>query len=150
MKPARINASDMPYGILGRLRSGRYAYCSGSRSASKMGPKTQHRSHLHYVRSRIQGIPSGRVLPGWPSLGMFTLRRGWGDTFAGVVLPSIRPATSSLSLDPLERHTVHARHSWLARAAVERVLKDVLAVDLVVEGVESVVGRSLRFGVTPI
>jgi hypothetical protein len=50
-------------------------------------------------------------------------------------------------LDLLERHTVHARHSLVGQAAEEGVLEHIFAIDLVVEGVESVAGRSLRFGV---
>ena len=102
------------------------------------------------TRSRIQGIPSGRVrlLPSW---GCSPWRgEAGGDTFAGVVLPSIRPATF-FAISPIRLNVTpaHARHSLVGQAAVERVLEGRPVVDLVVEGVESVVGRSLRFYVTP-
>ena len=123
-------------------RSRRYAYCSGSRSASKIGPKTRTAA-ICTTRSRIQGIPSGRVLPGWPSLGMFTLRTGW---VRYVCWRSSSANSSSHLSSPYPSIHLNVTSSTpatprLARQRSKASLKDVLAVKFVVEGVESVVGQ---------
>ncbi len=62
------------------LRSGRSAYCSGGRSASKIGSNTSRaaaRTRFQATRSRIQGIPRGRKAPGC-FFGILTGRTGLG------------------------------------------------------------------------
>ena len=43
----------------------------------KIGSKTNFAAAMT-TRSRTVGMPSGRVVPGWPGLGMWTRRSGAG------------------------------------------------------------------------
>jgi hypothetical protein len=58
-------------------RFGRKPKLQGRKSASKIASSTNFAAAIA-TRSRRQGMPSGRVLPGWPALGMRTRRSGAG------------------------------------------------------------------------
>jgi hypothetical protein len=58
-------------------RLGRNPKLTGRKSASNTGSKTSLAAVIT-TRSRTVGMPSGRVLPGWPGLGMRTRRSGAG------------------------------------------------------------------------
>jgi hypothetical protein len=58
-------------------RRGRNPKLTGSKSASNTGSRTSFAAVIA-TRSRTVGMPSGRVLPGWPGLGMWTRRSGAG------------------------------------------------------------------------
>ena len=101
--------------------------------------------HLrHAIADR--GIPNGLSLPS--CLGMYTRRTGWGQ----YVSFSSSSANSS-SHRSLPYVSISAK-LWpslpgtpVGPAAFVGEAQDVAAIDLVVEGVEAVVGRVLRFGV---
>jgi hypothetical protein len=63
-------------GLLGRAL-GAEPKLTGRKSASNTGSKTSLAAVIT-TRSRTVGMPSGRVLPGWPGLGMRTRRSGAG------------------------------------------------------------------------
>ena len=58
------------------LRPGRYAYCSGGRSASKIGSSTSIIAAVMQTRSRKVEMPNGLSLP--LAFGMYTLLIGSG------------------------------------------------------------------------
>jgi hypothetical protein len=58
-------------------RRGRNPKLTGRKSASNIGSRTSFAAVIA-TRSRTVGMPSGRVLPGWPGLGMWTRRSGAG------------------------------------------------------------------------
>jgi hypothetical protein len=58
----------------------------------------------------------------------------------------VQPPVPSVRLDVLERLVIDPRRAAVAPAAGVGESQDVAAVHLVVQGIESIAGRSLRFG----
>jgi hypothetical protein len=58
-------------------RFGRNPKLDGRKSASNTGSRT-NLAAVMTTRSRTVGMPSGRVVPGWPGLGMWTRRSDSG------------------------------------------------------------------------
>jgi hypothetical protein len=110
-------------------RFGRNPKLTGLKSASKMGSRTTLAAVMT-TRSATVGMPSGRVWPGLPGLGMCTRRNGWGryvpalTAAARPLRKSPTPAASMASMvDPstpgaprLVRTSSHALHITSLRA----------------------------------
>ena len=95
----------------------------------------------------MQGIPSGLSLPS--DFGMYTRRTGRGlirllpELFRQFVQPLVR----TVRLDVREALAVDPRCAAVGTAAHVGEPQNVAAVHLVVQGIEPIVGRVLRFGV---
>ena len=92
-------------------------------------------------------MPSGLSLP--LAFGMYTRLIGFRSVS---LLPErkrqfAQPSLDPIRLDRLEVLTVHARRALVGAALGVGVRQNVLAADLVVEGVEAIAGFSLRFRV---
>jgi hypothetical protein len=117
-------------------RFGRNPKLTGRKSASKIGSRT-NLAAVMTTRSRTVGIPSGRVWPGLPGLGMCTRRNGWGRYVfvrsssarpsRNARTPSTPPSATAVMLTPstpgapwLAATSTHALHRTSLRATLSK------------------------------
>src|SRR5687767_12569475 len=96
----------------------------------------------------MHGIPNGRNFPGCPALGMYTRRTAAGS----YVFPfsscasSLNHLSSPYFSNVLEVLSIHTRRALVGLAAGIGMKQNIRPVHLVVQGIEPIARRFLRFG----
>src|SRR5260370_19843943 len=113
-----------------------------------MGSRTKTAA-ISAARSRIAGTPNGRCFPSGfgyvhPPHGKWLI----GSAFQ-LLRQFVQPSLSSIRLDVLEGLAVDSCCSAIGSAAFIGECQDIFPVHLVVQRVESKVGRFLRFFLQP-
>ena len=95
----------------------------------------------------MQGMPSGLCFPSPFGYVHAFDRLGLVRALPEFFRQFVQPLVASRLLDVVETLAVNPRHAAIVQAADVGKRQDVSAIHLVVQGVEPVVGRVLRFGV---
>ncbi len=122
-------------------RFGRNPKLDARKSASNTGSRTIFAAAIT-TRSRTVGIPSGRVWPGRPGLGICTRRNGWGryDPALSSRGELIEERPHPGPLDGVDADAIDARGAPVGTHVAPRPPHHVAAGDLVKQGVESTLG----------
>jgi hypothetical protein len=142
--PARQQFVDMPYGIQ-RAAVGAVGVLLRLQVGLEDRLQDQHRRHLHdTILDRWNAQRSCLAIRLWdmhPPHGCRLIPPAFQ-----LLRQFIEPPVQPVLLDVLETLVIHTRRSFVGFAAVVGVNQNVSSIHFVVQGVEPIVRRSLRFG----